>query len=104
MEPQQPQQPQSIEIGLGEKEAEGIYANVVFIAHSPAEVILDFARMLPGLPKARVFARIVMTPQHAKGLLGALEQNLKNYETNFGPIKVAGEPPKGGGKEMGFTS
>ena len=102
--PVENQQPQSIEIGLGEKEAEGIYANVVFIAHSPAEVILDFARMLPGLPKARVFARIVMTPQHAKGLLGALEQNLKNYETNFGPIKVAGEPLRPGGKEMGFTS
>lgn len=95
-----PQQP--IEIGLGEHEAEGIYANLVFIAHSQAEVILDFARMLPGLPKARVFARIVMTPQHAKGLLGALEQNIKNYETSFGPIKMAGEPARG--KEMGFTS
>lgn len=94
--------PPPIEIGLGEHEAEGIYANLVFIAHSQAEVILDFARMLPGLPKARVFARIVMTPQHAKGLLGALEQNLKNYEANFGPIKVAGDPPRG--KEMGFTS
>jgi hypothetical protein len=99
----QPAQPQhQIEIGLGEHEAEGIYANLVFIAHSQAEVILDFARMLPGLPKARVFARIVMTPQHAKGLLGALEQNIKNYETNFGPIKTSAEPARG--KEMGFTS
>jgi hypothetical protein len=94
--------PQQIEIGLNEQEAQGIYANLVFIAHSPAEVILDFARALPGLPKARVFARIIMTPQHAKGLLGALEQNLKNYETSFGPIKLAGEPAKG--KEMGFTT
>jgi hypothetical protein len=93
---------QSIEIGLGEREAEGIYSNVVFIAHSQAEVILDFARALPGLPKARVFARVIMTPQHAKGLMGALEQNLKNYETNFGPIKLANEPNRG--KEMGFTS
>ena len=98
----EPQHPQPIEIGLGEKEAEGIYANVVFIAHSQAEVVLDFARMLPGLPKARVFARIVMTPQHAKGLLGALEQNLRTYESSFGPIKTLGEPPRG--KEMGFTS
>ena len=98
----EPQTPQPIEIGLGEREAEGIYSNVVFIAHSPAEVILDFARALPGLPKARVFARVIMTPQHAKGLLGALEQNLKNYETNFGPIKLAGENPRG--KEMGFTT
>jgi hypothetical protein len=94
--------PQPIEVGLNEREAEGIYANLVFITHSQAEVILDFARTLPGLPKARVFARIIMTPQHAKGLLGALEQNLRNYESNFGPIKLAGEPPKG--KELGFTS
>lgn len=96
-----PQQ-QQIEVGLGEREAEGIYANLVFITHSQAEVILDFARTLPGLPKARVFARIIMTPQHAKGLLTALEHNLKNYEANFGAIKVPGEPPKG--KELGFTS
>jgi len=100
----QPQpQPHSIEIGLGEAEAEGIYANLVFIAHSQAEIILDFARMLPGLPKAKVFARIVMTPQHAKGLLGALEQNIRNYETTFGPIKMSIEPPRGT-KEMGFTT
>lgn len=101
MDAPQPQ-PQSIEIGLGEREAEGIYANLVFLTHSQAELILDFARALPGLPKARVFARIIMTPQHAKGLLGALEQNLKNYETNFGPIKLPGDPAKG--KELGFTS
>lgn len=94
--------PAPLELGLGEKEAEGIYSNLVFIAHSPSEVILDFARALPGLPKARVFARIIMTPQSAKGLLGALEQNLKNYETNFGPIKVPGEPDRG--KELGFRS
>ena len=91
-----------LELGLGEKEAEGIYSNLVFIAHSPSEVILDFARALPGLPKARVFARIIMTPQAAKGLLGALEQNLKNYETNIGPIKMPGEPDRG--KELGFRS
>lgn len=94
--------PQPIEISLGEKEAEGTYANLVFITHSQSEVILDFARALPGLPKARVFSRIIMTPQHAKGLLGALEQNLKNYETNFGPLKGPGDGPKN--KEMGFTS
>jgi len=95
-----PQQP--IEIGLSEREAEGIYANLVFITHSQAEVILDFARALPGLPKARVFSRIIMTPQHAKGLLGALEQNVASYEKNFGPIKVPGEPARN--KELGFTS
>ncbi|MEO5989171.1 MAG: DUF3467 domain-containing protein [Candidatus Eisenbacteria bacterium] len=95
------QQPQTIEIDLGEREAEGIYSNVVFITHSQAELILDFARALPGLPKARVFSRIVMTPQGAKGLLQALEQNLGNYEKHFGAIKVAGDNK---GKELGFTT
>ena len=98
----QPAVPQQIEIGLGEHEAEGIYSNLVFIAHSPSEVILDFARTMPGLPKARVFARIIMTPQHAKGLLGALEQNLRNFETQFGAIKLPGEPDKG--DKIGFRS
>ena len=97
-----PGSPQPLEVGLGEREAEGIYANLVFITHSQAEVILDFARALPGLQKARVFSRIIMTPQHAKGLLGALEHNLKTYETSYGAIKVPGEPSKG--KELGFTS
>ena len=91
---------QPFEIGVGEKEGEGIYSNLVFIAHSPSEVILDFARAMPGLPKARVFARIIMTPQHAKGLLGALEQNLANFEKQFGPIKSPGDAHE---KGIGFT-
>ena len=92
-----------IQVELGEKEAEGIYSNVVFIAHSPSEVILDFARALPGLPKAKVYARVILTPQHAKSLLMALEQNLKNFETQFGVIKLPGEAA-GRGKELGFKS
>jgi hypothetical protein len=94
--------PPPFQVEVGEKEAEGIYSNVVFIAHSPSEVILDFARMLPGLPKARVHARVIMTPQHAKSLLAALEQNLKNFETQFGTIKLPGEPTPS--KGLGFTS
>jgi hypothetical protein len=97
-----PQSPQPLQVELGEREAEGIYSNLVFIAHSPSEVILDFARALPGLPKAKVYARVILTPQHAKSLLLALEQNLKNYETQFGVIKLPGEPPRG--KELGFKS
>lgn len=89
-----------IEVDLGEREAEGLYSNLVFIAHSPSEVILDFARALPGLAKAKVYARVILTPQHAKSLLLALEQNLKNYETQFGPIKLPGDPRAG--KELGF--
>ena len=91
-----------LQVELGAEQAEGIYSNLVFIAHSPSEVILDFARILPGLPKAKVHARVIMTPQSAKGLLQALEQNLKNYETQFGAIKLPGENPRG--KELGFKS
>ena len=98
-----PQTPQQFQVELGEKEAEGIYSNLVFIAHSASEVILDFARALPGVTKSRVYARIIMTPQHAKSLLMALEQNLKNFETQFGAIKLPGEP-QNRGKELGFKS
>lgn len=94
-------QPPQMQVELGEREAEGIYSNVVFIAHSASEVILDFARALPGLPKAKVYARVILTPQHAKSLLQALDQNLKNYESQFGSIKLPGEPRN---KEMGFKS
>lgn len=97
-----PQPPQQFQVELGEREAEGIYSNLVFIAHSASEVILDFARALPGLPKAKVYARVILTPQHAKSLLVALEQNLKNYESQFGVIKVPGEPTRG--KELGFKT
>jgi hypothetical protein len=95
---EKPQPP--IELDLGEREAEGLYSNLVFIAHSASEVILDFARALPGLPKPKVYARVILTPQHAKSLLMALEQNLKNYEGQFGPIKIPGDPRK----ELGFKS
>ncbi|MGE5316158.1 MAG: DUF3467 domain-containing protein [Acidobacteriota bacterium] len=95
----QPEQPQQINIELGEKEAEGIYSNLAIITHSPAEFVIDFTRILPGVPKARVHARIVMTPQHAKLLKNALEDNLRKYEEKFGEITIAGEemsaPPFG---------
>ena len=90
-----------IEVGLNEREAEGIYSNLVFIAHSPSEVILDFARAMPGLPKAHVFARIIMTPFHAKALLSALSQNLANFEVQYGAIHLPGENDKG--EKIGFT-
>ena len=80
-----------INVEIGEKESEGIYSNLVLIAHSASEFIIDFARILPGLPKAKVYSRIVMTPQHARMLLGALEENIKKFEERFGPIKVVGK-------------
>lgn len=90
-----PQQPgnQQISIELGEKEAEGIYSNLAIITHSPAEFVVDFTRVLPGVPKARVQARIIMTAQHAKLLLHALQDNIAKFESKFGEIKIHGEMP-----------
>lgn len=98
----EPQQRQQINIELGEKEAEGIYANMAMITHSPTEIVIDFARLMPGTPKTRVLARIVMTPMHAKLLERALAENLKKFETQFGEIKIHGVPA--GGKTIGFAS
>ncbi len=88
-----------LNVEIGEKESEGIYANFFLIAHSSSEFIIDCARLLPGLPKAKVFARIVTTPQHARLLLNALEENIKKYEERFGKIKI---PGKDEAKPFGF--
>ncbi len=91
-----------IQVDLGEKEAEGIYSNLAIISHSASEFIIDFARLLPGLPKSKVFARMVMTPQNAKALLKTLEQNLSRYEANHGEIKLPGQPD--GLSDIGFQT
>lgn len=83
-------QPQQINIELGEKEAEGIYSNLAIISHSPAEFIIDFTRIMPGIPKAKVHARIVMTPQHAKLLMLALNENVHKFEQAHGEITTDG--------------
>ena len=83
-----PPQGQQIQIELGEKEAEGIYSNLAIITHSPAEFIIDFTRVVPGVPKAKVFSRIISTPQHAKMLLKALKDNIEKFELRFGEIKI----------------
>lgn len=95
----QPQPGTPISLELSEPQAEGIYSNLVFIAHSNCEVILDFARALPGLPKAKVYARVIMTPQHAKSLDLALQQNLRQFEAQYGAIKLPGEAAN---KDIGF--
>ncbi|TDI88626.1 MAG: DUF3467 domain-containing protein [Caldithrix sp.] len=84
---------QQINVEIGEKEAEGIYSNLALISHSPAEFVLDFTRMLPGTPKAKVYARIIMTPQHAKSFHKALEENIMKYEKQFGDIIIHGAQP-----------
>jgi hypothetical protein len=65
---------------------EAIYSNFALITHSPSEVVVDFARILPNMPKARVYARIMMTPMNAKLLLRALADNLSRYEAQYGEI------------------
>ncbi|CAG0938246.1 hypothetical protein BROC_00165 [Candidatus Brocadiaceae bacterium] len=81
------QQPQ-LNIELGEKEAEGIYSNLAIITHSPAEFVIDFTRVVPGVPKAKVYSRIITTPQHAKMLMRALKENIDKYEARFGEISI----------------
>ncbi|MCU0330152.1 MAG: DUF3467 domain-containing protein [Candidatus Kapabacteria bacterium] len=92
-QPTNDQQQQQLTIELGEKEAEGIYSNLAIISHSPAEFVIDFTRILPNVPKARVHARIVMTPQHAKLLLHALADNITKFEGQYGDIPVDGQQP-----------
>jgi hypothetical protein len=98
MEKEQLPHPPQLQIEVGEKEGEGIYSNFVMIIHSPSEFILDFARIMPGLPKAKVQARIIMTPAHAKMLLKALKDNIEKFEAKFGEIKVHEQE-----KKIGFS-
>ena len=92
----QQSQGQQLNVELGEKEAEGIYSNLAIITHSPAEFVIDFTRVLPGVPKAKVHARIIMTAQHAKLLLRAMEDNVKKFEQKFGEIKIHGDTSQSG--------
>ena len=92
---QQPQRASNqINIELSEEIAEGTYANLAMIAHSNSEFVVDFIRLMPGVPKAKVKSRIVITPEHARRLLVALEENIQKYEKTFGPIKQTEEAPK----------
>lgn len=79
---------QQINIELDEKVSSGEYANFVVVTHSTAEFVLDFTRILPGVPKAKVHSRIIMAPQHVKAFLGALNDNIKKFEAKHGKIKM----------------
>ncbi len=76
-----------LNIELSEEIAEGIYSNLAIITHSQSEFVIDFIKIMPGVPKARVKSRIVLTPQHAKRLLHALSDNIQKFEQNNGKIK-----------------
>ena len=91
-------QPNQLNIELPEDIAEGIYANLAIISHSHSEFVVDFIRMMPNVPKAKVKSRIVLTPQHAKRLMRALADNIKKFEAQFGDIDESDQnisfPPK----------
>lgn len=79
--------PQKIAIDMP-KDVRAVYANVALISHTPVEVVLDFAQVLPRMPRGSVQARVIMTPMHAKLLQMALAQNIQNYERQFGEIRL----------------
>ncbi len=81
-----------ISLELKPEIAKGSYSNLAIITHSHSEFIIDFATMLPGLPKPEISNRLIMTPEHAKRLLNALADNVSKYESQFGPISMGGEP------------
>lgn len=81
-------QENQLNIELSEEIAEGIYSNLAIISHSSSEFVVDFIRIMPGTPKANVKSRIILTPEHAKRLLFALQENITKYEKINGKIKV----------------
>ncbi|HEX2974889.1 MAG TPA: DUF3467 domain-containing protein [Bacteroidales bacterium] len=89
-----PKNPTQISIELNEEVAQGTYSNLAVITHSSSEFVVDFVRIMPGIPKAQVKSRIILTPEHAKRLVAALEDNIAKYEAVNGPIKeVKGSAP-----------
>lgn len=88
-----------LNIELTEEIAEGIYSNLAIITHSSSEFIIDFVRMMPGIPKAKVKSRIVLTPEHAKRLVNALKENISKFESVHGKIK---DTDKSGNFPMSF--
>jgi hypothetical protein len=107
--PKPTQKPKRVTIELP-KDLKAVYANAALISHSPAEIVIDFAQVLPRTPKGAVLSRIVMSPLHAKLLQIALAQNIGNYERQFGEIRLPKQqtladqlfkfqPPEGSGEE-----
>lgn len=83
---------QGIDLELDETVAQGQYANLAIISHSASEFALDFAAIMPGLPKAKIKSRIILAPEHAKRLLLSLQDNITRYESAVGRIDIHGQP------------
>ena len=79
---------QQLNIELSEEIGQGVYSNLAVITHSSSEFVIDFVRIMPGIPKANVKSRIILTPEHAKRLLYAIQDNIKKYESVNGPIRT----------------
>ena len=94
-------QQQRMEIELDAETAQGKYSNLAIISHSPSEFVLDFAAVLPGVQKAKVKSRIILTPEHAKALMMSLQENVARYERNVGEIKLNKVRGPQGGVNMG---
>lgn len=91
-----------VELELDAQVAEGIYSNLVLITHSNSEFIIDFASMMPGMPKSRIKSRVVLTPEHAKRLLRILQENIVHYESTIGKIEIPTPVPgHNAGPKMG---
>jgi hypothetical protein len=84
--------PNQINIELSEEVAQGVYSNLAVITHYSSEFVLDFVRIMPGVPKAKVKSRVILTPEHAKRLLLALQDNINKYESQHGNIRNADKP------------
>ncbi len=85
---------QGLQIELPQNVAQGEYANFAIITHGSSDFVVDFARVLPGVPKAQVCSRVILAPEHAKRLLGALQENIMRYEKEYGPIRIPNQEPR----------
>jgi hypothetical protein len=88
------QNKKGLQLELAQEVAQGEYANFAIITHSSSDFVLDFARVLPGVQKAHVKSRVILAPEHAKRLLGALQENVYRYEREFGEIKIPNQEPR----------
>jgi len=92
-----------LSINISPDKQQGVFANLALIAHTPTEFVLDFAQLMPGIQQANIVSRVVVTPDQAKKILGALQNNLAQYEKKFGEINPVGGPLPGGTLPLTFT-
>jgi hypothetical protein len=92
-----------LKINIAQDKAQGVFANLALIAHTPTEFVLDFAQIMPGVPQANVVARVIVTPDQAKKILAALQNNIGQYEQKFGTIQPVGGPAKNSTLPLTFT-